>query len=179
MPEAPSDGFIWPKAVQAFQVPWREFMPRSRVETEDISDKPLMASLPNSECRAPDPAPRPAERRVQRRLFWPGTAVVRILPYGPDVLGVLLDLNESGCGVEIGIAIPAQVGDQVEVELHVRGVALERAGVIRYIDVIRRTERETRAGIEFIEPCSRRTAQIDRSVKGVLRQVDRSRMTGR
>jgi hypothetical protein len=112
-------------------------------------------------------------------LFWPGTAVVRILPYGPDVLGVLLDLNESGCGVEIGIAIPAQVGDQVEVELHVRGVALERAGVIRYIDVIRRTERETRAGIEFIEPCSRRTAQIDRSVKGVLRQVDRSRMTGR
>jgi hypothetical protein len=138
-----------------------------------------MASFPNSEIRAAVPASRPAESRAQRRLFWPGTAVIRILPSGPDVLGVLLDLTESGCGVEIGIAIPAQVGAQVDVELHVRGVTLARAGVIRYIDVIRRGERETRAGIEFIEPCSRRAAKADRSVKGVLRQIDRDRAEGR
>ena len=138
-----------------------------------------MAALPNSECRAPDPASRPAERRVLRRLFWPGTAVIRILPYGPDVLGVLLDLSESGCGVEFGIAIPAQIGAQVDVELHVRGVTLARSGVIRCIDVIRRVERETRAGIEFIEPSSRKAAQVDRSVKGVLRQIDRDRAEGR
>jgi hypothetical protein len=65
------------------------------------------------------------------------------------------------------------------VELHVRGVTLERAGVIRYIDVIRRAERETRAGIEFIEPCSRKTAQIDRSAREVLRQIDRNHKAGR
>ena len=105
--------------------------------------------------------------------------MIRILPYGPDVLGVLLDLSESGCGVEIGIAIPAQVGARVAVELHVRGVTLERAGVIRYIDVIRRIERETRAGIEFIEPGSRRAALLNHSVKGVLRQIDSDRAAGR
>lgn len=138
-----------------------------------------MASFPISNRNAPDISPRPTERRAQRRLFWPGTAVLRILPYGPDVLGVLLDLSESGCGVEIGIAIPAQVGAQVEVELNVRGVTLARSGVIRNIDVIRRIERETRAGIEFIEPRSRRAATADRSVMGVLRQIDRDRAAGR
>jgi hypothetical protein len=134
-----------------------------------------MASFPVSDRGAPDRAARPAERRAQRRLFWPGTAVIRILPYGPDVLGVLFDLSESGCGVEIGIAIPAQVGAQVDVELHVRGVTLQRAGVIRYIEVIRRIERETRAGIEFIEAGSRGPAKADRPAKGVLRQMDSDR----
>jgi hypothetical protein len=129
-----------------------------------------MASFPVSDRGAPDPAVKPAERRAQRRLFWPGTVVIRIQPYGPDVLGVLLDLSESGCGVEIGIAIPAQVGAQVEVELHVRGVTLQRAGVIRYIDVIRRIERETRAGIEFIEPGSRRAVLIDGPIKRLIRR---------
>jgi len=138
-----------------------------------------MASFPNSEIRAADPASKPAESRAQRRLFWPGTAVIRILPSGPDVLGVLLDLTEAGCGVEIGIAFPAQVGAQVGVELHVRGVALERAGVIRYSDVIRRGECETRAGIEFNEPCSRKAALVDRPVKGALRQINRDRAEGR
>jgi len=138
-----------------------------------------MASYPLSDPGAPDPAAKPSERRAQRRLFWPGTAVIRILPYGPDVLGVLLDLSEAGCGVEIGIAIPAQVGTQVEVDLNVRGVTLRRAGVIRYIDVIRRIERETRAGIEFIEAGSRKAAQVDRSVKGVVRQIESDRAEGR
>jgi len=154
-------------------------MPGGGAESEDISDKRTMASFPVSDRGAPDPAAKPRERRALRRLFWPGTAVIRILPYGPDVLGVLLDLSESGCGVEFGIAIPAQVGAQVDVELHVRGVTLARSGVIRCIDVIRRIERETRAGIEFIEPASRRAAHVDRSVKGVLRQIDRDRAEGR
>jgi hypothetical protein len=86
---------------------------------------------------------------------------MRILPGGQDVLGVLLDVSESGCGVEIGIDFPAAIGAQVEVDLNVRGSRMKRAGVIRHIQVIRRTERETRAGIEFID---------DRSAKGLLRQ---------
>ena len=114
----------------------------------------------------------PAERRGERRLFWPGTAVIRIQPYGPDVLGVLLDLSEGGCGVEFGIGIPALVGAQVEVDLNVRGVTLRRAGVIRYIEVIRRVERETRAGIEFVEANAQRSEAVDRSVNGLLRRLD-------
>jgi c-di-GMP-binding flagellar brake protein YcgR len=105
-------------------------------------------------------------------LFWPGTAVIRIQPYGPDVLGVLLDLSEGGCGVEFGIGIPAQVGAQVEVDLNVRGVTLRRAGVIRNIEVIRRVERETRAGIEFIEACAQQSEKVDCSVSGLLRHLE-------
>ncbi len=137
-----------------------------------------MASFQVSDRSAACPAEGRGERRAQRRLFWPGTAAIRVLPNGPDVLGVLLDLNESGCGVEIGIGIPAQVGAEVEVELNVRGVTLARAGVIRYIDVIRRAERETRVGIEFIEASSRKAAKADRSVKGVPRPIDRDRARG-
>jgi hypothetical protein len=96
---------------------------------------------------------RPAklsDRRARTRFSWQGTAVMRILPGGPDVLGVVLDVNETGCGVEFGIEIPAGVGTPVELDLNVRGATMKRAGVIRYIEVIRRIERETRAGIEFI-----------------------------
>jgi c-di-GMP-binding flagellar brake protein YcgR len=108
-------------------------------------------------------------------LFWPGTAVIRIQPYGPDVLGVLLDLSEGGCGVEFGIGIPAQVGAPVEVDLNVRGVTLRRAGVIRYIEVIRRVERETRAGIEFIEASPQRSEEVDCSVSGLLCHLEVNR----
>jgi c-di-GMP-binding flagellar brake protein YcgR len=117
----------------------------------------------------------PPDRRSVRRLFWPGTAVIRILPYGPDVLGVLLDLSEGGCGVEFGIGIPAPVGARVEVDLNVRGVTLRRAGVIRHIEVIRRTERETRAGIEFAEANTQRNEKIDRSLNGLLRHLEVNR----
>ena len=120
---------------------------------------------------APRPHAWPPDRRGVRRLFWPGTAVIRIQPYGPDVLGVLLDLSEGGCGVEFGIGIPALVGAQVEVDLNVRGVTLRRAGVIRYIEVIRRVERETRAGIEFVEAGAQRSEKADRSVNRLLRHL--------
>jgi hypothetical protein len=91
-----------------------------------------------------------SERRARTRFSWQGTAVMRILPCGPDVLGVVLDVSETGCGVEFGVGIPAEVGTSVEVDLNVRGATMKRAGVIRYIEVIRRIERETRAGIEFV-----------------------------
>jgi hypothetical protein len=73
--------------------------------------------------------------------------------------------------VELGIAIPAQVGAQVEVDLNVRGVRLKRRGVIRHIDVIRRIERETRAGIEFVAVSGRRGEPVDRSAKGLFRRL--------
>ena len=137
-----------------------------------------MASFQISERGAPGRGAEPEEQRVEKRLFWPGTAVIRILPNGPDVLGVLLDLNETGCAVEIGIGIPAQVDAQVEVDLNVRGVTLARAGVIRYVDVSRRAERVTRTGIEFLEPKRSRAPKADRAAKGVVTRIDRDRTAG-
>ena len=60
-----------------------------------------------------EPAGCPVERRASLRFQWKGTASIRILPDGPDVLGVLLDVSEGGCGIELGMAIPAQVGAKV------------------------------------------------------------------
>jgi hypothetical protein len=109
-----------------------------------------MATFHIAEQSATRRAAKLSERRARTRFSWQGTAVMRILPDGPDVLGVVLDVSESGCGVEFGIGIPAQVGTSVEVDLNVRGAMMKKAGVIRYIEIIRKVERETRAGIEFI-----------------------------
>ena|ERR1035438_5257778 len=110
----------------------------------------------------------PPDRRTERRLLWKGTAAIRILPYGPDVLGVLLDLSAGGCGVELGIGMPAEVGAQVEIDLSVHGMTLRRRGVIRNICLIRRSEPETRAGIEFVEVRAPKSEETDRSVDGLI-----------
>lgn len=131
-----------------------------------------------SERSIPGLAGGQAERRAHPRFFFQGTAVIRILPYGSDVLGVLLDLSEGGCGIEFGIAIPAQVGTQVEVNLNVRGLTLVQAGVIRRIDVIRSTEKETRAGIQFMETSGRSIEQVRVFMKRLFTQAEMSRQAG-
>jgi c-di-GMP-binding flagellar brake protein YcgR len=104
--------------------------------------------------------------------------VIRILPHGPDVLGALRDLSEGGCGIELGMAIPAQVGTHVEVSLHVDGMNLKRAGIIRRIDVIRRIERETRAGIQFMAGSGNGADMLRQLMKGVLPKADTNRQAG-
>src|ERR1035441_10104947 len=89
---------------------------------------------------------RPAERRITPRFTWKGTVSIRVLPDGPDVVGVLLDLSEGGCGIELGMAIPAKVGAQLEVDLYLLGMTLKRRGILRNIQLIRHVEKETRAG---------------------------------
>ncbi len=111
-----------------------------------------------SEQNAATLKPIQLDRRAHPRFFLQGTAVIRILPQGLDVLGAVIDMSIGGCGVEVGFAIPAQVGATVDVDLHVRGVSLRRSGIIRRIDLIRSMEKETRVGIEFVE-LSRRRAQ--------------------
>ncbi len=123
------------------------------------------------EGSAPGLAAVQTERRTLPRFSWQGTAVIRILPCGPEVLGALLDISECGCGVELGIAIPAQVGAQVEVDLNVHGVRLKRTGIIRHIAVIRRIEKETRAGIEFVAVNGRRGEPVECSAEGLFRRL--------
>jgi c-di-GMP-binding flagellar brake protein YcgR len=118
-----------------------------------------------------EPAGSPVERRASLRFQWKGTASIRILPDGPNVLGVLLDLSEGGCGIELGMAIPAQVGAKVKVDLRVQGLTLTRMGILRNIQLIRSVEKETRAGIEFIEGRDRDAEQYRLLTKGLLTQT--------
>jgi c-di-GMP-binding flagellar brake protein YcgR len=113
----------------------------------------------------------PVERRAYRRFQWKGTASIRILPDGPNFLGVLLDLSEGGCGIEFGLAIPAQVGAKVKVDLQVQGLTLARMGILRNMRFIRSVEQETRAGIEFIDGLGRNGEQFRRLTKGLLAQA--------
>jgi hypothetical protein len=135
-----------------------------------------MASFQNESAgSAPSQALWGKERRAHPRFFLQGIAVIRILPYGPDVLGALLDLSEGGCGIEFGIGIPAQAGAQVEVNLNVRGLTLQRAGIIRRIEVIRRMEKETRAGIEFVQASNWGTGPGNLAMRELLRQLEMER----
>ena len=128
-----------------------------------------MSTLPiGNEGRALNPPGAAANRRVHTRFEWKGTASLRILPNGPEVLGVLLDLSEGGCGIELGMAIPAEVGSRVFVELFVRDLTLKRKGVVRRIELIRRTEKETRAGIQFMDEGSVNAKQFQMQTKGML-----------
>jgi hypothetical protein len=120
----------------------------------------MASSQSESEKNATGLAATPMERRAHPRFYLKGTAAIRILPNGPEVLGAVLNMSDGGCGIEMGIAIPAQVGARVELDLHVCGATMKRLGVIRRIDVIRRLEKETQVGIEFIEANGRRPIQV-------------------
>lgn len=123
------------------------------------------------EWSAGSPPGSPVERRVFLRFQWRGTASIRILPGGPNFLGVLLDVSEGGCGIEFGMAIPAQVGAKVQVDLQVQGLMLARMGIVRNLRSIRSVEKETRAGIEFIDGLGRDGEQLRLLTKGLLAQA--------
>jgi len=120
----------------------------------------------------------PSERRTQPRFSWKGTVSLRILPDGPDLVGVLLDMSEGGCGVEMGMAIPAAVGDKVHVNLNVQGLTLKRVGILRNIQVIRQVERETRAGIEFIAGSGLSAEQFRQLTRGMYPLAEKSSPNG-
>lgn len=109
---------------------------------------------------------KPIERRGHTRLQWKGTASLRVLPTGQHLVGVLSDLSEAGCGIELGTPLRAELGSQIEVELHLRGVTLRRTGILRNLQVIRRLEQETRAGIEFIGETGASDEQLRLLTKG-------------
>jgi c-di-GMP-binding flagellar brake protein YcgR len=87
------------------------------------------------------------------------------------VNGVLFDLSEGGCGVEIGMEMPAQTGDQVKVDLFVEGETLKRKGIIRHIRLIRDLDKETRVGIEFLDEGDQVAEHYRQLTKGLLTRV--------
>jgi hypothetical protein len=119
----------------------------------------------------------PAERRITPRFTWKGMVSIRVLPDGPDVVGVLLDLSEGGCGIELGMAIPAKVGASVKVSLYLDGMTLKRMGILRNIQIIRHVEKETRAGIEFMDGNSSNAKQFRLLTGGLLAHMNKDHLT--
>ena len=119
----------------------------------------------------------PAERRIHPRYAWKGTVSIRVLPDGPDVVGVLLDLSEGGCGIELGMAIPVKVGASLKVSLYLDGMTLKRMGILRNIQLIRHVEKETRAGIEFIHGNNASAEQFRLLTRGLLAQLNKDHLT--
>lgn len=103
---------------------------------------------------------------------------MHILPGGPDVVGVLLDISEGGCGIEVGMAIPAPMGARVKVDLFFSGLTLSRIGILRNMQVIRHVEKETRAGIEFIGGIGLSSEQFHQLTKGEFPLVERNPSKG-
>jgi hypothetical protein len=99
-----------------------------------------------------------------------GTVSVRVLPKGRAALGVLLDLSKGGCGIELGEVFAAAVDAEVEVEMFVRGVRLQRAGIVRYMKISSPSRRETRLGIEFVEEGSEAAEHFHLQTKGFWTQ---------
>ena len=112
----------------------------------------------------------PSDRRTSERFQWKGTASIAVLPSGPEYVCVLVDLSEGGCGIELGAVIPAQAGDTVRVVMYIRGATLERMGIIRHLQ-IRRSEGNTRMGIEFVEENHRRTQQYSLIIRDLLAEA--------
>jgi hypothetical protein len=119
----------------------------------------------------------PAERRITPRFNWKGMVSIRVLPDGPDVVGVLLDLSEGGCGIELGMAIPAKIGAPVKVSLYLDGMTLKRMGILRNIQLIRHIEKETRSGIEFTDGNSPNAEQFRLLTRGLLAQMNKDHLT--
>jgi len=123
------------------------------------------------------PADNQAKRRAFQRFSWKGKVSIRVLPSGPDLVGVLHDLSERGCGVELGLEIPAHVGDHLNVDLYLEGVTLKRKGIIRHIRLIRDLDKETRVGIEFLDDGDPVAHHFRLMTKGLLTRAGENRST--
>jgi c-di-GMP-binding flagellar brake protein YcgR len=111
-----------------------------------------------------------SDRRTQPRLRCSGTAKILILPDGPTLVGALENLSLGGCSFSCKSVIPAKLNARVEVQLDVRGFALRLLGEVRHID------KETRAGVEFVEVSSRKADQI-RLLTMELMEKEKDRLT--
>jgi c-di-GMP-binding flagellar brake protein YcgR len=110
----------------------------------------------------------PSDRRASPRFYWKGTAVIVVPPCGPNVVGVLHDLSEGGCRIELEDGIPCGSGGYIEVVLYVRGFELRQTGIIR------RMEGRTRAGIQFLDVTNRRAEQLRHVMKALFGDIKKS-----
>ncbi len=102
------------------------------------------------------------ERRKQPRLHCKGVAEISVLSVKAKIPGTLLDLSVSGCCIHSSLPLPSIENPFVEVHLHVKGISLRLAGVVRHV------RKDHRAGIEFVDVTSRKAEQIKELIQELL-----------
>lgn len=94
------------------------------------------------------------ERRSHPRWDCHALAEIHIYPERIRAVGEVSDLSIDGCCIECDKEIPTGNFNRVEVHLHLNGITLQLAGVVRHM------ENKERAGIEFVDVSKRKAEQL-------------------
>ena len=106
-----------------------------------------------------------SEQRKHRRLECGGSAEVRVLPYGSAEPGSVVDLSRNGCCFQAVAPLRGVAGSRIELHMKVCGLD------VRVIGVIRHTEKQMRAGIEFVSLTDRKRGELDELLEELAEQA--------
>lgn len=103
-----------------------------------------------------------SDRRAHPRLDCKGGAEIHVYPERVRTLGAVSNLSVSGCSIEADKKMPMLPHERVEVHLHLNGLTLQLAGVVRHM------ENNERVGIEFTDVSKRKAAQISQLIGEII-----------
>lgn len=102
------------------------------------------------------------DRRAHPRLHCKGGAEIHVYPERVRTLGAVSNLSVSGCSIEADKKMPMLPHERVEVHLHLNGLTLQVAGVVRHM------ENNERVGIEFTDVSKRKAKQIEQLIGEIV-----------
>ena len=77
-------------------------------------------------------------------------------------VGSVANLSVQGCSIEADKKMPLLPHERVEVHLHLHGLTLQLAGIVRYM------ENNERVGIEFTDVSKRKAEQIEQLIEEIV-----------
>lgn len=101
------------------------------------------------------------ERRAHLRLFCNGGAEIHIYPERKRAVGSVANLSVQGCSIAADKKIPLLPHERVEVHLHLHGLTVQLAGIVRHM------ENNERVGIEFTDVSKRKAEQITQLIEEI------------
>lgn len=116
---------------------------------------PTKSTVARDGAEAPD-------RRAHQRLFCKGGAEIHIYPERMRAVGSVANLSAQGCSIEADKKMPLLPHERVEVHLHLHGLTVQLAGIVRYM------ENNERVGIEFTDVSKRKAEQISQLMEEIV-----------
>lgn len=122
-----------------------------------LSNRMTPAKTTAAPLRAEEP-----DRRAHQRLLCKGGAEIHIYPERMRAVGSVANLSAQGCSIEADKKMPLLPHERVEVHLHLHGLTVQLAGIVRYM------ENNERVGIEFIDVSKRKAEQISQLIEEIV-----------